>query len=384
MKDFELYNPTRIIFGKKSMSELGKSLKHYGNKVLMIYGHASIKTNGLYDKVVEQLKGFEVKEFSGIEPNPRVETIRKAVALGKDFKPDILLAIGGGSVIDATKLISASINYNGDPWELVLDISKCSKWVPLATILTVSATGSEMNGGAVITNWTEHIKTSFGSINANPVFSICDPENTFTLSAEQTAYGLVDIYSHVLEQYMNTTLDTPLQDRFAEGILKTVIENSKVILKDLQNYNARANIMFCSTMALNGLLRCAVNQDWATHAIEHEFSAFYDIPHGAGLAVITPRWMSEVREQKKAKLSQYGKRIFGLTGTDDEVAAAAIKETYDLFNGFNIKMSFSDWQITDEHFPVMISRMVEDGIGEIRLTKEQLTNILNNCLKKDL
>lgn len=382
MKDFSFYNPTRIIFGKNSLNELPNELKKYGKKVMITFGSGSIRKSGIYNKLIEQLKGFIVEEFWGLEPNPRVETVRKVLIIARKFKPDILLAVGGGSVIDGTKLLSASYYYKGDPWDIVLAKgSNITKALPFATILTVAATGSEMNSGAVITNWKEHIKDSFTNELVYPRFSILNPEFTYSLSKIQTAYGIVDVYSHVLEQYMNTTYDNPLQERWAEGIISTLIEIGPKLLNDLKNYDLRADLMFCSTMALNGLLRSGVSQDWATHNIGHQLAAFYDITHGASLAVLTPRWMNEVKGQKTKKMAQYGRRIWGIKGTDKEVILEGIAKTFEFFDGLGIDMYLKDYNIDDKHFDLITERLVKRGIGEIKLNKDQIKNILVNSLK---
>lgn len=381
MNDFTFHRKTKLIFGRSAMGKIGSELKPIARKILLTYGKGSIKSAGIYDKVMEQLNGFEVKEFSGIEPNPRVATIREAILLGKNFQPDLILAVGGGSVIDGSKLIAAGIKSEHDAWDLVLDESKIGDCVPLATVLTVAATGSEMDPFAVITNWETHEKKSFEHENVLPLISFCDPQNTYSVTADQTAYGIVDIYSHVLEQYMTASTNTELQDRWAEGILLTLLDNAHPLLTDLQNYNARANVMLCSTMALNGLISLGTPQDWATHAIEHELSAYYDIPHGLGLAILTPRWLETVAlTQKPDKLVQYGKRIFGLTGSDQEIATLAIMQTFDFFHSMNIKMYLHEVNITDEHFDIMVKNLESEKIGEFPLSADKIRNILDKCL----
>ena len=381
MKDFTFYNPTKIIFGQQALQEIPVELKQrHFQKIFLTFGKGSLKDSRLHKDLVGLLQGFEVKEFWGIEPNPRVETLREATKIAKKFAPDLILAVGGGSVIDASKLLIASVNSSIDPWDLVLDISQAKVFTPLATILTVSATGSEMNNGAVITNWKKNEKLSFGDVRAFPIFSILNPEYTTSLTGEQTAYGIVDIFSHVCEQYLHTTTNALIQDRFAEGILLTLIETAPKLLADLTNYDFRSTVMWSSTMALNRLIGMGVAQDWASHRIEHQLSAFYDIPHGAGLAIVTPRWMPEISPQKFAKFVQYGHRVWNLSGNDEAVVQEAISKTYDFFKSLGIKMNLNEWGIDDQNFPLMISRLDKDKIGEFPLTKEQLTHILNNCL----
>lgn len=363
------------------MDQITKNVRSFGNKVLLTYGKGSIKKNGIYDKVMAQLKGFEVSEFSGIEPNPRVETVRKCLEQYRDFEPDFILAVGGGSTIDATKLIASSWHYGGDPWDfLVKPGTSPKKYLPFGVVLTIPATGSEMNCGSVITRWETHEKPFFSRDEIYPKFSILDPQNTFSLPPDQTAYGIVDAFSHVLEQYIHTLDNVPLQDRFSEGILLTIIENAPIVLKEPNNYEARANIMLSAAMALNNLICSGTNQDWATHGVEHELSGIYDIPHGAGLAIITPRWMKAVLDQKLSKVAHYGRRIWNLDGKDNEVANKAIKKTHEFFRSLGIKMSLSEWNIGSENFAKISAKLVEDKIGETPLSKEQIDQILNECL----
>lgn len=380
MNDFVYQNTTKLVFGKTAMQNIAKELSQYGKKVLLTYGKGSIKKAGIYDIVIQQLKDFDVKEFSGIEPNPRVETLRKAIALGKEFQPDIILAVGGGSVIDGSKLVAGAIISDVEPWDLVLDNTKFDKCIPIATVLTVAATGTEMDSFGVITNWEKNEKRAFAYNGLLPVVSFLDPQNTYSVSAIQTAYGIVDIFSHVLEQYMTTGENAPLQNRWSESILQTLIETAPQLLNNLQDYNARANIMLCSTMALNGLISMGTAQDWATHDIEHELSAFYDIPHGLGLAILTPRWLKHIAlTQKKDRLVQYGKRVFNLQGSDTEVANAAIEATHDFFSSMGIAMNLKDIDINDEHFETMVTRE-QDKLGEFPLTAEQIKNILSDSI----
>lgn len=382
MKDFTFHNPTKIVFGKTALNSISTLIKEKGfKKVFITFGKGSLRGSELYNNLISELKDFEVKEFWGIEPNPRVETLRIALKEALEFEPDMILAVGGGSVIDGSKLLVGSYYSKVDPWEIVLDSSKIEKALPLACILTVAATGTEMNNGGVITNWEKNEKKAFSNVKVSNFFSILNPENTFTLSAEQTAYGIVDIFSHVCEQYFNTTTYAPIQDRYSEGIMQTLIEYGPKLLKDLKNYDLRSIIMWSSTMALNGIIGAGVNQDWATHMIEHEVSAFYDIPHGAGLAIITPRWMAEAKSQKRDKFIQFGKRVWGLNGSDEQIIENGISKTFSFFKSLEIKMSLSEWGITNEHFPTMIDRLVEDKVGEFALNETQISNILHNSLK---
>jgi alcohol dehydrogenase len=379
MLDFTFHNPTTIVFGKSSMDKIAEHARPFGTKIVLTYGGGSIFRNGVYARVIDQLQDFELREFGGIEPNPRVETLRKAVALCKEFHPDLILAVGGGSVIDATKLIAAATCYDGDPWDLVIQANPVPNPIPLASVLTLSATGSEMNRGGVITNWTTKQKLGYFNNACFPRFSILDPQNTFTVPPDQTAYGAVDIFSHTIEQYLNKSVNSPLQDRFSESILLTVIENAPIALHEPDNYEARANLMWASTLALNGLIGAGVPTDWATHRIEHELSAFYDIPHAAGLAILTPRWMRVAYPTKAAKFVQYGQRIFGLSGSPESIIPQAIQRTHDFFASLLIHMSLSEWGIDAEKFPIIVERAA-GKVGETPLTAEQVLEILESSL----
>lgn len=379
MLDFTFRNPTMIIFGKDAMDQIASQAAMYGNRIVLTAGGGSIRRNGIYPKVKERLEGFEVEEFWGIEPNPRVETLRGAAELCKQFQPDLLLAVGGGSVIDATKLISAAAVYSGDPWELVRDEIHPPDPLPFGSVLTLSATGSEMNKNAVITNWETKEKLGYFHPECYPRFSILDPQNSYSVPRDQTAYGIVDIYSHVLEQYLNQMVNSPIQDRFSESILLTLLENGPIALHEPENYDARANLMWASTVALNGLIGCGVPTDWATHRLEHEISAFYDIPHAAGLAILTPRWMEVVYREKLPKFIQYGQRVFGFGSDGEQCAREAIQATYDFFASLGINMNLTDWGITDEFFPTIIRRK-EGNIGETPLKGEQIRSILEQSL----
>lgn len=379
MKDFDWHLPTHLIFGKTALDKLSQKAKIFGNKIMLVYGGGSIKRNGIYEKVKNALKDFEVSEFGGIEPNPRVETVRKAIEVVRSVNPDLLLAVGGGSVIDATKLIAAATHYSGDAWDFLTGNPQPSKFIPIGVVLTLAATASENNGGAVITNWERHEKLFFEREELLPQFSILNPEFTFTVNAEQTAYGAIDAFTHVIEQYINTTVDSPLQDRFSEALLKTIIEEGPKALTNPQDYNARANLMLAASFALNGMIVMGVGQDWATHNIEHELSAFYDIPHAAGLAILLPNWMRVVKGQKQTKLAQYARNIWKLEGTDDELATTAADKTEAFFNSLEVKPKLKDWNITDEHFKTIVGRL-EGKIGEISLNADEINEILSKSL----
>jgi alcohol dehydrogenase YqhD (iron-dependent ADH family) len=377
MLNFVFQNPTKIIFGTNAMDYLKDEISSIGKKVMILYGGGSIKMNGIHKDVRNRLEGFEVEEFGGIEPNPRIETLRKAVDKARDFKPDVLLAVGGGSVLDGSKLVGLGTYFEGDIWDIVEKGERAARTIPVASILTLSATGSEMNPVGVITNWTEHKKLHFDDKRSYPVFSILNPGYTISVPKDQTAYGIIDTYSHVLEQYMNTCRNTPLQDKYAEGILSVLGEYGPIALDNLTNIEARSQLMCAATYALNGVIGSGVSHDWATHQIEHELSAFYDIPHAAGLAILTPRWLNVVaKEQKLHKLEQYAENIWNTDGVDE-----AIESIYDFFASLEVPMNLPEWDIDNTHFDEICKRLVPKQIGEIPLTEKQIRAILEQSLE---
>ncbi|WP_274364238.1 iron-containing alcohol dehydrogenase [Paenibacillus thermotolerans] len=388
MKNFVFRNPTKILFGKGTVEQLGEHVKAYGRTVLLVYGGGSIKRTGLYDAVMNQLSsiGANVVELPGIEPNPRVSSVRRGIQLCRDNGVDFILAVGGGSVIDASKAIAAGVPYEGDVWDFLDRQAQIRQALPLGTVLTIAATGSEMNGSAVITDWERNLKKSFGSIYVYPQFSILDPVNTFTVPRDQTVNGIVDMMSHVFEQYFSQTPDTPLQERFCESILQTVIENGEQALEHPDHYDARANLMWCGTMALNGgMISVGMQNDWATHAIEHEISAIYDIPHGAGLSIVFPNWMKYVYKERVDRFVQYAVRVWGIDPagkTDEEVALAGIEATRGYFARIGAPSSLSFYGIGKDNIDRMADEAVRFGpIGSFKkLEKEDVNNILTMCL----
>lgn len=349
MNNFVYHNPTKLVFGKGQIARLAELIpaeKH----VMITFGGGSVKRNGVYEQVVNALAGRDFVEFWGIEPNPSVETLRKAIALGKKHKVDFLLAVGGGSVIDGTKLISAGLLYEGDAWDLVLKGSY-NKTVPLATVLTMSATGSEMNNGAVISRYETKEKYAFYS--NYPVFSILDPETLFSLPKRQIACGLADTFVHVLEQYMTTTGQSRLMDRWSEGILHTVVETAPQALSDKPDYDTMSEYMLSATLALNDMIRMGVSQDWATHMIGHELTALHGLTHGATLAIVINGTLRVLRDQKHAKLLQYGERIWGITGgSEEERIDRTIVRTEEFFRSLGLS-----------------THLAEEGIGEATIAE---------------
>lgn len=343
MNNFTFQNPVKLIMGKGTISELANEIPT-GKRVMITFGGGSVKKNNVYNQVKEALKGFYTVEFWGIEANPTIETLRKAIKLGKEEKIDFLVAVGGGSVIDGTKLVSAGLLYDGDAWDLVLK-GEDTNTVPLATVLTLPATGSEMNNGAVISNTAT--KEKFAFFSNFPVFSILDPETTFTLPENQIAHGLADTFVHVMEQYLTVPGVSRLMDRWAEGILLSIIEIAPLIKKDKQNYDLMADFMLSATMALNGFVALGgVPQDWATHMIGHELTALHGLSHGHTLAIILPGTMNILREDKGDKIIQYAERVWGITdGTKEERIDKAIAKTDGFFRSLGLTTRLSEENI---------------------------------------
>ena len=343
MLNFELYNPTNLVFGKGQMEKLAE-LVPKGAKILLAYGGGSIFKNGIHEQVINNLKGHEIVEFAGIDANPHFETLMKAVAIVKEQNIDFILAVGGGSVIDGVKFISGAVNYEGDPIEILQKrILIKENAIPFGTVLTLPATGSEMNSGAVVTIESTKEKLAFGGSALFPKFSITDPTVIQSLPKRQLQNGVVDAYTHVMEQYLTYPHEGHLQDRIAEGILHTLIEVGPKVVEDPANYELASNFMWSCTMALNGLIQKGVPSDWATHMIGHELTAMYGIDHARTLAVIAPSLYTVMFETKKGKLAQYGKRIFNLEGTDDEIAKEAINKTVEFFHTMGMDTKLSDY-----------------------------------------
>ncbi|WP_264741208.1 iron-containing alcohol dehydrogenase [Cytobacillus firmus] len=366
MQNFTFYNPTKLIFGKDQLSQLQTEIPQYGKKVLVVYGGGSIKRNGLYDKVKAQLHeiGAEVFELSGVEPNPRISTVRKGVEICKDEGIDFLLAVGGGSVIDCTKAIAAGAKYDGDAWDLVIKKAFAAKALPFGTVLTLAATGSEMNAGSVITNWETNEKYGWGSPVTFPKFSILDPVNTFTVPRNQTVYGIVDMMSHVLEHYFHLEENTDFQDRMCESLLITIMEAAPKLLEDLESYEHRAAILYSGTMALNGILNMGYRGDWATHNIEHAVSAVYDIPHGGGLAILFPNWMKNNLNVKPERFKQLAIRVFNVDPagkTDEETALEGIEKLREFWNGIGAPSRLADYDIDDSKIELMADKATVNG-----------------------
>ncbi len=380
MNNFEFKNPTKLIFGKGTIAQLANELP-IGKKIMLVFGGGSVKTNGVYDQVIAALEGKNYIEFWGIEPNPLVETMRKAIELAKKEEVEYFLAVGGGSTLDATKVIAAAAKTDKDAWDIVLEGVYIGPSVPMASVLTLPATGSEMNNGSVISN--DATKEKYPIYTNYPEFSILDPEVTYSLPLHQVACGLADTYVHVLEQYLTEANVSPLMDRWSEGILLTVKEIAPKVIADKTNYDNMSNFMLSASMALNGFTAMGVDQDWATHLIGHELTALTSLTHGHTLTIVMPAVMSVMREQKCAKILQYGERVFGITqGTDSQRIDATITATEEFFRSLGLKTRLSENGVGEDVVLELVKRMRERGskLGERQnVTHIEVEKILEIC-----
>lgn len=369
MNNFELQNPTKIIFGKGQIEKIAKEIPQNA-KVLMLYGGGSIKKNGIYEQVKNALVGFEVIEFGGIPPNPEYEVLMQALEVIKTEQIDFMLAVGGGSVIDGVKFLSSAALYKGnEPWDILKNRERTYVGLPFGTVLTLPATGSEMNSGSVITRAETQEKLSMGGPGLFPKFSVLDPEVVQSIPQRQIANGLADSFTHVLEQYMTYPVDAILQDRFAESIMQSIIEVTPKIMKNTSDYTAAANFMWCCTMALNGLIQKGVPSDWAIHAMGHELTALYGIDHARTLAIMTKSHYKYNFESKKKKLAQYAERVWNISeGNLEEKAQAGIEKTEAFFHSLAIKTKLSEYTEDYAGTAQNIAKRFEErgwmGIGE--------------------
>ncbi|MEH6892290.1 iron-containing alcohol dehydrogenase [Bacillus sp. JJ864] len=387
MQNFVFRNPTKLIFGKGQLEQLKLEIPQYGKKVLLVYGGGSIKQNGIYDHVISMLKEIdaEIFELSGVEPNPRLSTVNKGIQICKENDVEFILAVGGGSVIDCTKAIAAGSKYDGDAWDLVTKKAIANEALPFGTVLTLAATGSEMNAGSVITNWETNEKYGWGSPVTFPQFSILDPNHTISVPRNQTIYGIVDIMSHVLEQYFHQGTNTALQDRYCESILQTVIETAPKLLNDLESYEHRETILYCGTMALNGILAMGVRGDWATHNIEHAVSAVYDIPHGGGLAILFPNWMQHVLHENVDRFKQFAIRVFHVQTEDKadvDIALEGIEALRQFWTSIGAPSRLANYEIGEEQIDVMAEKAMAYGeFGQFKkLNKQDVVKIYQASL----
>ena len=363
MMNFTFHNPTRIHFGEGQISKISQEIPKTA-RVLVIYGGGSIKTNGVYDQVKEALTNHTWFEFSGIEPNPKYDTTIKSLEIIKEQKIDYLLAVGGGSVIDATKFIAAAALYDGDdPWDILKNQEKISQAIPMGAILTLPATGSESNSGSVMTR--DGNKLFFSSSLVYPLFAVLDPATTLTLSDRQISNGVVDAFVHTVEQYLTYPVNAKIQDRFSEGILQTLIADGPLALDDnfKNNLEVRGNIMWSATMALNGLIGAGVPQDWTTHMIGHELTGLYNIDHARTLAIVYPAVLKVCRQAKHDKLIQYGKRVWNLTNPDEEqLIDEAIAKTTEFFQKMQVPTSLSEVNLGTSDIDKILNRLEQHGM----------------------
>ena len=385
MNNFTFHIPTDIRFGKDQVECLPEELSKYGKKVLLVYGGGSIKRNGIYDKLLSLLSDFEVSELAGIEPNPKLSSVEKGAAICKEKDIQVILAVGGGSTIDASKHIAAAACYDGKPWDLVKDRSLVKKALPVAVVLTICATGSEMNSGAVISNEATHEKLELNTPLLYPRLSICDPTYLYTLPAKQTAAGSVDILSHVMEQYFQPNDEAYITDALSEAVMKTVIKYAKLAIDEPQNYEARSNLMWASTVGLNHLLTVGKGGAWSVHPIEHVLSAYYDITHGVGLAILTPAWMEYVLSEKTMpRFARFAREVFGIEEADDKKAAVlGIKAVKEFNKSLGMPDSLLEVGISDEKFDEMAAEAVRTSNistrAYVKLDAADVKKILLGC-----
>ena len=391
MKSFVYHNPTKIVFGKDCVLEsLANELESYGKRVLVTYGGGSIKKNGVYDAVVTALEkaGKEVFELSGIMSNPRTTKVREGIALCKEHQIDFILAVGGGSVIDCTKFIAggAKLPDNVDFWQrFFLEHHTVTEAIPFGVVLTMAATGSEMNNGGVITDWETQKKLSGYGTAIFPQFSMLDPTYTYTLPREQVAYGIVDMLSHLMEQYMSTPDDDNVTDSAIEGVFKNIVRNGRKSMENLEDYEARSNIMWGATLALNRSLGLGKDQDWMTHALEHALSAFYDIPHGAGLAIMHPAYLRWILPKATDRLMRFAREVWGIergTMTDEEYALAGIEALEAYFREIGAPSTLQEVGIPKESLGAIAERCVRYPTAYSNLSVEDAQRIYESVFEK--
>ena len=366
MQNFEFFNPTKIVFGDQTIARLADLVPPTA-RVLILYGGASARQNGTLDEVKAALRERFVAEFGGIEPNPSYETMMVAVEQVREQKIDFLLAVGGGSVIDGTKFVAAAVDYVGDPWEILeTHGASVKRAMSFGTVLTLPATGSEMNNGAVITRQSTHTKFAFLSAHVFPQFSILDPTKTYTLPAKQIANGVADAFVHIVEQYLTYPVGGLAQDRFAEGLLQTLIEVGPQALATPQDEDIRANLMWVATLALNGLIGAGVPQDWATHMIGHELTALYHIDHARTLAIVLPSLLEVQRQHKREKLLQYAQRVWNINdGSEDHRIDQAIACSRQFFESLGIKTRLSDYGLGAQAIDDVVAQLEAHGMSAL-------------------
>ena len=388
MRNFNYKNGTEIIFGKNTESSVGTEIKKYSNKILLHYGGGSIKASGLYERVMTSLKNenIEVFELSGVKPNPRVSLVREGINICRENNIDFILAVGGGSVIDSAKAIAAGVNYEGDVWDLFIDKPINHSCLKLATILTIPAAGSETSSGCVITNEDGWYKRSAGHKDLRPIFSILNPELTFTLPKYQTSCGIADMIAHILERYFTNEKNVDLTDRLCEATLKAIMENALRLNLDPNDYNARAEIMLSGMVAHNDSLSMGRVGDWATHDIEHELSGIYDIAHGAGLSIIFPAWMKYVYKHDLNRFAQFANRVFNIDiniNNLEETSLKGIEALENFFSSIDLPTKLSHVNIGDDRIKEMASKLVThcDHVGNfVEIREKEALEILKLAL----
>jgi alcohol dehydrogenase len=379
MENFNFQCGTKLIFGKDTESLVGEETKKYGKKVLLHYGSGSIKKTGLYDKVTSSLKksGVSFIELKGVVPNPRLDLVNDGIKICKKEKVDFILAIGGGSVIDSAKAIAVGYYYEGDVWDFFVRKARIQMALPLGVILTLPAAGSESSPNSVISN--KDRKLAIGTDLIRPKFAIMNPELTFTLPKKQTVAGIADMFAHIVERYFTNTKNTDLTDKMCEAVMRSIVNNGKLVVKEPDNYDYRAEIMLASTIAHNGILGMGREEDWASHRIEHELSAKYDVTHGEGLAVIVPAWMDHVYKHDVKRFAQYGKNVWGLSGNDEEIAVKSIDATKTFFKEIGLPTSLKEIKIDNKHFEEMANKCGPVG-SFVKLNEKDIIKIYNIAL----
>lgn len=386
MENFDFYAPTKILFGKDRISELPDILCEYGNRVLLVYGKGSIKRSGIYSDACKVLKRFDIFELPDVDPNPKIESVQRGIEICRKNNIQVVLGIGGGSVIDCAKVIAAGFFYNGDPWDIVVDSSKITNALPIITVLTLAATGSEMNQNAVITRMQTNEKIGTHSSFIIPKVSILDPQYLYTLPPIQTAAGTADIMSHVMEVYFNTTKGTEVSDRICEGILKTCINCCRKAMHEPMDYNTRANLMWAGTVALNGICGAGKVGEWTCHTIEHQMGAYYDITHGVGLAIITPRWMRYILNNKTVeKFMDFAVNVWDVPRSKDkfDLATNGIYCLEQFFIECGIPMTLPEVGIDESGIEVMAEAATKNNRlsnAYFPLKKQDVESIFRMCL----
>ncbi len=383
MKNFIFYNPTKIIFGRGEESKTGKEVKKYADEILLHYGSSSIKKYGVYDRIIKSLKEEKINviELSGVQPNPRLSLVYEGIRICRENDINFILAVGGGSVIDSAKGIAAGVKYDGDVWDLYKpNGKKAGDILPIGVVLTIPAAGSESSEASVITKEEGLLKRCYDDIDLRPKFAILNPEITFTLPKDQTAFGISDILAHGLERYFTNVKNVDFTDRLLEGTLKSLIRNSYIVIENPRNYHARAEIMWISTVMHNGLFGTGRIEDWASHDIEHELSGIYDIAHGAGLAVIIPAWMKYVYKHDIKRFAQFAQRVFDVDvyfGEEEKMAIEGIKRLESFYKDMGLPTRLNELNIQDDRFEEMAEKCIDRGMpgNFVKLNKKDIISI---------